>query len=144
MAYCQPCLYVKEDLDENKKYPAIIIGAPYGGVKEQEPCVYAGELAKRGYIVLTFDQSFMGGSDGEPRHVSSPDIFVENFSACVEFLGMQKIVDREKIGVIGICGSGGFALSVAQCDVRIKAVVTASMYDITVASRLGLDKKGVQ
>lgn len=137
-------LYCAKDMDKNKKHPALIVGAPYGGVKEQGPCVYGNELAKRGFVVLTFDQSFMGESSGFPRHVSSPDIFVENFSAAVDYLGLQPFVDREKIGAIGICGSGGFALSAAQCDVRIKAVATLSMYDINVASRLGMDEKGLQ
>ena len=137
-------LYCAKDMDRNIKHPALIVGAPYGGVKEQGPCVYGNELAKRGFVVLTFDQSFMGESSGFPRHVSSPDIFVENFSAAVDYLGLQPFVDREKIGAIGICGSGGFALSAAQCDVRIKAVATLSMYDINVASRLGMDEKAVQ
>ena len=137
-------LYYAKDINKNVKYPALIVGAPYGGVKEQGPCVYGDELAQRGFVVLTFDQSFMGESSGFPRHVSSPDIFVENFSAAVDYLGLQPFVDREKIGVIGICGSGGFALSAAQCDVRIKAVATLSMYDMNVASRLGMDEKTVQ
>ena len=128
-------LYTAGDMDGSRRYPALIVGAPYGGVKEQGPCVYADELARRGFVVLTFDQSFMGESSGEPRHVSSPDIFVENFSAGVDFLGLQPMVDQEKIGVIGICGSGGFALSAAQCDVRIKAVATCSMYDMSAAGR---------
>lgn len=137
-------LYFAKGLDKSKKYPALIVGAPYGGVKEQGPCVYANGLAQRGFVVLTFDQSFMGESGGEPRNVSSPDIFTENFSACVDYLGLQSFVDREKIGVIGICGSGGFALSCAQVDTRIKAVATASMYDMTVASRLGMDAQSIQ
>lgn len=137
-------LYYAKDINKNVKYPALIVGAPYGGVKEQGPCVYGDELAQRGFVVLTFDQSFMGESSGFPRHVSSPDIFVENFSAAVDYLGLQPFVDREEIGVIGICGSGGFALSAAQCDVRIKAVATLSMYDMNVASRLGMDEKTVQ
>ena len=137
-------LYCAKDMDRNIKHSALIVGAPYGGVKEQGPCVYGNELAKHGFVVLTFDQSFMGESSGFPRHVSSPDIFTENFSAAVDYLGLQPFVDREKIGVIGICGSGGFALSAAQCDVRIKAVATLSMYDMNVASRLGMDEKAVQ
>lgn len=137
-------LYCAKDMDKNRKHPALIVGAPYGGVKEQGPCVYGNELAKHGFVVLTFDQSFMGESSGFPRHVSSPDIFTENFSAAVDYLGLQPFVDREKIGIIGICGSGGFALSAAQCDVRIKAVATLSMYDMNVASRLGMDEKAVQ
>lgn len=137
-------LYHKKDLDLTEKHAALIIGAPYGGVKEQGPCFYGNELAKNGFVVLTFDQSFMGESGGFPRNVSSPDIFVENFSAAVDYLGLQKFVDREKIGVIGICGSGGFALSAAQCDTRIKAVATMSMYDMTAAARLGMDEASVQ
>lgn len=124
-------VYVAKNADPSKKYPGLIIGAPYGGVKEQGPGVYANELALKGFVVLTFDQSFMGDSQGEPRQVSSPEIFTENFSAAVDYLGLLGNVDREKIGVIGICGSGGFALSAAQMDTRIKAVVTASMYDIS-------------
>ena len=101
--------------------------------------MYADELARRGFVVLTFDPVYMGESGGEPRHVSSPDIFMENFSAGVDYLGLQTFVDRNRIGVIGICGSGGFALSAAQMDTRIKAVATASMYDMNAAGRLGMD-----
>lgn len=133
-------LYTVKDIDLSKKHPALIVGVPYGGVKEQGPGVYANELVQRGFIVLTFDQSFMGESEGEPRHVSSPDIFTENFSAAVDYLGLQSFVDREKIGVIGICGSGGFALSATQMDTRIKSVATVSMYDMTAAGRSFMDK----
>ncbi len=130
-------LYTAKEMDQTKPQMAVIVGAPYGGVKEQGPCVYANELAQRGFVVLTFDPCYMGESEGKPRHVSSPDLFTENFSAGVDFLGLQPFVDRERIAVLGICGSGGFALSAAQMDTRIKAVVTASMYDMTVAARMG-------
>lgn len=134
-------LYTSKELDVSQKYPALIVGAPYGGVKEQGPCVYANELAQRGFVVLTFDQVFMGESGGEPRNISSPELFTESFSAAVDYLGTKlTFVDRERIGAIGICGSGGFALSAAQCDTRIKAVATASMYVMTDAARLGMTK----
>ena len=124
-------LYTAKELDEGQTHPALVVGPHYGGVKEQGPGVYANELAQRGFVVLAFDPCFMGESGGEPRHVSSPDIFAENFSAGVDFLGTLPYVDRERIGTIGICGSGGFALSAAQTDARIKAVATSAMYDIS-------------
>ena len=132
-------LYTPKNLDLTHSYPALVIGAPYGGVKEQGPGVYANELARRGFVVLTFDPSYNGESGGEPRHISSPEIFSEDFSAGVDFLGSLPYVDRERIGALGICGSGGFALSAAAMDSRIKAVATASMYDI---SSFGNDATG--
>ena len=137
-------LYVPVGLDKNQKHMAVIVGAPYGGVKEQGPCVYAGELAAKGFVALTFDPCYMGESSGEPRHVSSPDLFSENISAGVDYLGMLSYVDRDKIAVIGICGSGGFALSAAAMDTRIKAVVTASMYDMSIAARFNMDKEQIR
>lgn len=132
-------LYKPADFDESKSYPALIVGAPYGGVKEQGPGVYANQLAQKGFIVLTFDPSFNGNSGGYPRHLSSPDVFVEDFMAAVDFLGSRDFVERENIGAIGICGSGGFALSAAKVDPRIKAVATTSMYDISRMQKLGMN-----
>lgn len=131
-------LYTAKNLDTNTTYPALVIGPPYGGVKEQGPGVYANELAQRGFVVLTFDPSFNGESGGEPRHVSSPDIFTEDFSAGVDYLGTLEYVERSQIGAIGICGSGGFALAAAQVDTRIKAVATASLFDVSAFGN-GLD-----
>jgi uncharacterized protein len=130
-------LYQPKGLDESVTYPAIVIGPPHGGVKEQGPGVYAQELAKRGFVALGFDPSYNGESGGTPRHVTSPEIFAEDFSAGVDFLGTLPNVDRERIGAIGICGSGGFALSAAQVDTRIKAVATSAMYDISRVQRNG-------
>ena len=129
-------LYTPAELAGDVRYPALVIGPPYAGVKEQGPGVYANELAQRGFIALAFDPAYMGQSGGEPRHVSSPDIFAENFSAGVDYLGTLPCVDRNRIGAIGLCGSGGFALSAAQADTRIKAVATASLYDISAVGRL--------
>lgn len=124
-------LYIAKNTDMNKQYPAVIIGSPYGGVKEQGAGIYAQNMAERGFVALAFDPSFNGYSSGQPRHISSPDLFVEDFHAAVDYMGTRPFVDREKIGVIGMCGSGGFALSAAQVDRRIKAVATVSMYDIS-------------
>ncbi|MBB3114034.1 hypothetical protein FHS18_006150 [Paenibacillus phyllosphaerae] len=130
-------LYLPKDFNESKKYAAVIIGAPYGGVKEQGSGIYAQNMAARGFVALAFDPSFNGYSGGEPRHLSSPDLFVEDFSAAVDYVGTRPFVDRMQIGAIGMCGSGGFAISAAKVDRRIKAVATVSMYDIARAERNG-------
>ncbi|GAB6909253.1 conserved exported hypothetical protein [Desulfosarcina cetonica] len=130
-------LYLPKNIDKSKKYPGLIVGTPYGGVKEQGAGIYAQTMAERGFVAIAFDESFNGESSGEPRHISSPDIFVEDFSAGVDFLGTRPYVDRNKIGVIGICGSGAFAITAAQVDHRIKAVATASMYDMSRVIRNG-------
>jgi fermentation-respiration switch protein FrsA (DUF1100 family) len=124
-------LYIAKNADRSRQYPAVIIGSPYGGVKEQGAGLYAQNMAERGFVALAFDPSFNGYSSGQPRHISSPDLFVEDFHAAVDYMGTRPFVDREKIGAIGMCGSGGFALSAAQVDRRIKAVATTSMYDIS-------------
>lgn len=130
-------VYKPQTFDATQQYPALVVGPPYSGVKEQGPGIYAQEMAQRGFIALAFDPSFNGFSGGTPRHASSPDIFVEDFLASVDYLGTRTYVNREQIGVIGICGSGSFALSAAQMDLRIKAVATASMVDISAAAQAG-------
>ena len=123
-------LYTPKTLDTSKIYRAIVVGPPFGGVKEQGPGVYCNQLAQRNFVCLGFDPSFNGESGGEYRHVASSDIFAEDFSAGVDYLGSLKYVDRNNIGGIGICASGGFILGAASIDKRIKAVVTSAMYDI--------------
>ncbi len=106
-------------------------------MKEQAAGLYAQTMAERGFVALAFDPSYNGDSGGEPRRSSSPEIFTEDFSAAVDFLGTRPFLDRDRIGVIGICGSGGFALSAAQVDRRIRAVGTSVMYDISLAHAHG-------
>ncbi len=115
----------------NEALPALAISGPFGAVKEQSSGLYANQMAERGFVVLAFDPSYTGESGGEPRNVASPDISSEDFSSAVDFLGIQKNVDRNKIGIIGICGWAGFALNATAIDKRVKAVATTSMYDMT-------------
>jgi uncharacterized protein len=114
-----------------QRLPALAIAGPFGAVKEQSSGLYAQTMAERGFVALAFDPSFIGESGGEPRNVASPDINTEDFSAAVDFLGLQAVVDRERIGAIGICGFGGMGLNATAADKRIKAVVTTSMYDMS-------------
>jgi fermentation-respiration switch protein FrsA (DUF1100 family) len=131
-------LFTPKDLNKNQKNPAIIVGHPMGAVKEQSANLYATKMAERGFVTLSMDLSFWGESDGQPRNAVSPDIYAEDFSAAVDFLGSQPFVDRDRIGVLGICGSGSFAISAAKIDPRMKAVATVSMYDMGAANRNGL------
>ncbi len=117
--------------NRHEKLAAIVLSGPFGAVKEQSSGLYAQTLAERGFITLAFDPSFTGESGGEPRNVASADINTEDFSAAIDFLGMQPNVDRNRIGVLAICGLSGMALTAATSDSRIKAVATASMYDMS-------------
>lgn len=110
---------------------ALAVAGPFGAVKEQSSGLYAQTMAERGFAALAFDPSFTGESGGEPRNVASPDINTEDFSAAVDYLGLQPTIDRERIGVIGICGWGGMALNAVAADKRVKAVVASTMYDMT-------------
>ena len=130
-------MYIPKTIKKGEQYPAIAISGPFGAVKEQASGYYAQTLAEKGFITLAFDPSYTGESSGEPRNIASPDINTEDFSAAVDFLSNQKNVDAEKIGILGICGFGGFALNAAQIDTRIKATVTSTMYDMTRVSAKG-------
>ena len=110
---------------------ALVVSGPFGAVKEQSSGLYAQTMAERGFAALAFDPSYTGESGGEPRNVASPDINTEDFSAAVDSIGLQSYVDRERIGVIGICGWGGMALNAVAVDKRVKAVVASTMYDMT-------------
>ena len=122
-------LYVPRDVEG--KFPAIAVSGPFGAVKEQASGLYAQTLAERGFLVLAFDPSYTGESGGEPRYVASPDINTEDFCAAVDYLATRDEVDENRIGILGICGFGGFALNAAAIDTRIKATVASTMYDMS-------------
>jgi fermentation-respiration switch protein FrsA (DUF1100 family) len=131
-------LFIPKGLNKKTKNPAIIVGHPMGAVKEQSANLYAQKMAEKGFVTLSLDLSFWGESEGQPRNAVSPDIYAEDFSAAVDFLGTRPFVDRDRIGVIGICGSGSFVISAAKIDPRLKAIATVSMYDMGAANRNGL------
>ena len=122
-------MYVPKDAEG--KLPAIAVSGPFGAVKEQCSGLYAQILAERGFLTIAFDPSFTGESSGEPRYMASPDINMEDFMAAVDFLSLCEKADPGRIGILGICGWGGMALNTAALDTRIKATVTATMYDMT-------------
>ena len=132
-------LYLPENFDRTRKYAAIVSSHPFGGVKEQSGGFYAQTMAERGFVALAIDLSYNGESGGQPRHIATPEGYVEDLSAAVDFMGTRPFVNRDRIGVIGICGSGCFAVSAASVDPRIKAVATVSMYDMGRANRQGLN-----
>ncbi|HIU55607.1 MAG TPA: alpha/beta hydrolase [Candidatus Gallibacteroides avistercoris] len=122
-------LYIPQNA--SGKLPAIAVSGPFGAVKEQSSGLYAQTMAERGFLTIAFDPSYTGESGGTPRYVASPDINTEDFCAAIDFLSIRNDVDPERIGIIGICGWGGFALNAAAIDTRIKATVTATMYDMS-------------
>ena len=132
-------LITPKGINKATKSAAIIVGHPMGAVKEQSSMLYATKLAEKGFVTLAIDLSFWGESAGKPRNAVAPDIYAEDFSAAVDFLGTQAFVDRQRIGVLGICGSGSFVISAAKIDPRLKAVATVSMYDMGAVSRNGLN-----
>ena len=124
-------LFFPKGMDLDAKHPGIVVGSPYEGVKEQGAGVWANELVMRGFVMLAFDYSFNGESGGAYRHMSSPEVFTEDFSAAIDYLGTRSYIDKDKLGAIGLSDGGSFALAAAQVDVRIKAICTASLADIS-------------
>ncbi|KAF2010526.1 alpha/beta-hydrolase [Aaosphaeria arxii CBS 175.79] len=129
-------LIIPRDFSSN--HPAIVVSHPAGAVKEQSANLYATKLAEQGFVTIALDHPFFGGSSGEPRQSVAPELFTEAFSAAVDYLGLQDFVDRERIGGVGICGSGSYIISAAKIDPRLKAIATFSMYDMRSNYRNGI------
>lgn len=134
-------LFTQTNLSGSINTSAIVVGHPMGATKEQSANLYATKLAEQGFVTVSLDLPRWGSSEGEPRNAVAPDEYAEAYSAAVDYLGTQvDSVDRERIGALGICGSGSFVISAAKIDSRIKAIATSSMYDMGAASRDGLQK----
>ncbi len=132
-------LFTPKNLDRSRKSPAIVVGHPMGAVKEQSANLYATKMAEQGFVTLSLDLSFWGESAGQPRNAVLPDVYAEDFSTAVDYLGTRPFVDRQRIGAIGVCGSGSFVISAAKIDPRMKAIATVSMYDMGAANRNALN-----
>lgn len=124
-------LYLPKNATKGTKLPALAISGPFGAVKEQVSGLYAQKLAESGFITLAFDPSYTGESGGMPRFVASPDINTEDFSAAIDFLSCFEGADSARLGIVGICGFGGFAINAAANDPRIKATLASTMYDMS-------------
>lgn len=134
-------VYLPDAFDPSQKYPAIIVGHPAGGVKEQTAGLYAKKLAEKGFVTLAFDASYQGESGGEPRGLEDPAVRVEDFRCAADFLSALPYVDSSKIGAMGICGGGGFAISAAITDHRIRAVAGLSAVDLGRLRRRGPERR---
>lgn len=122
-------VYTPPDYDPAKKYPAVVVAHPNGGVKEQVAGLYAQRLAERGYITIAADAAYQGASSGEPRNVDKPAFRIDDIRGMADHIGGHPGVDADRLGLLGICGGGGYALKAAQTDKRFKAVATLSLFD---------------
>jgi fermentation-respiration switch protein FrsA (DUF1100 family) len=130
-------VYTPANFDPSKKYATLVIAHPNGGVKEQVAGLYAQRLAEQGYITITADAAYQGGSGGTPRNIDKPANRIEDIHAMCDFISQYQGVDTSKLGLLGICGGGGYALTTAQSDKRFKAIATVSMFNSGIVRRNG-------
>lgn len=136
-------VYTPANFDSSKKYPAIVVAHPNGGVKEQVAGLYAQRLAESGYIAIAADASYQGASGGQPRNVDKPSNRIEDIRGMADFITQYNGVDASRLGVLGVCGGGGYSLAAAQTDKRFKAVATLSMFNSGVVRRNGFINSAV-
>jgi len=132
-------VYTPADYDPKQKYPAIVVAHPNGGVKEQVAGLYAQRLAEKGYIAITADAAYQGASGGEPRNVDKPQNRIEDIHGMADFIPRFPGVDHARLGLLGICGGGGYSLAAAQTDKRFKAIATLSMFNSGRVRRNGFE-----
>lgn len=130
-------VYTPAGYDETKSYPALVVAHPNGGVKEQVAGLYSQRMAEAGYICLAFDAAYQGASEGEPRNTDKPAHRIEDIHRAADILAQYPGVDAGRIGILGICGGGGYTLKAAQTDKRFKAVATLSMFNTGLVRRNG-------
>ncbi len=130
-------VYTPADYEAEKKYPALVVAHPNGGVKEQVAGLYSQRMAEQGYICLAFDAAYQGDSEGEPRNTDKPANRIEDIRRAADILAQYPGVDARRIGILGICGGGGYTLKAAQTDKRFKAVATLSMFNTGLVRRNG-------
>jgi fermentation-respiration switch protein FrsA (DUF1100 family) len=136
-------VYTPANYDPSKNYPAVVVAHPNGGVKEQVAGLYAQRLAESGYIAIAADASYQGASGGQPRNVDKPAFRIEDIRGMADYITQYKGVDANQLGLLGICGGGGYALKAAQTDKRFKVVATLSMFNSGVVRRNGFMNSGV-
>ncbi len=136
-------IYTPANYDQVKKYPAVVVAHPNGGVKEQVAGLYAQRLAESGYIAIAADASCQGASGGEPRHTDKPQYRVDDIRGMADYISHYPGVDADRLGALGICGGGGYTLKAVQSDKRIKAVATLSMFNSGLVRRNGFMNSGL-
>ena len=136
-------VYTPADYDAAKKYPAVVVAHPNGGIKEQTAGLYAQRLAEAGYITLAADAAYQGASGGEPRHTDNPAFRTEDIHGMADFISQYAGVDKSRVGALGICGGGGYTLKAAQSDKRLKAIATLSMFNSGEVRRNGFQNSQI-
>ncbi|SDM19238.1 hypothetical protein SAMN05192555_11099 [Franzmannia pantelleriensis] len=130
-------VYTPANYDPEQEYPAIVVAHPNGGVKEQVAGLYAQRLAEQGYITIAMDAAYQGASGGEPRNVDKPVYRIEDIHGAADFITQYEGVDQARLGILGLCGGGGYTLAAAQTDKRFQSVATLSMFNSGAVRRNG-------
>ena len=136
-------IYTPDNYDASKKYPAVVVAHPNGGVKEQAAGLYAQRLAEAGFITIAADAAYQGASGGQPRHTDKPAYRIEDIHGMADFITKYAGVDANRLGALGICGGGGYTLKAVQSDKRFKAVATLSMFNSGEVRRNGFQNSGL-